>query len=147
MERIFSIFIIVVCVVIILYLFFTLLKNKMKEDKEMKKYFILKEAKTGDGKNFLDCPLGCDRGICKTKDSKNMNHCQYNFQCQYCEDRNTHQFYVGANFENEQKIIPTYSQKEIRSEDVFPLNKDIQNNNEYIKQLNKKIREGNEGRM
>jgi hypothetical protein len=71
----------------------------------------------------------------------------YNFQCQYCEDRNTHQFYVGANFENEQKIIPTYSQKEIRSEDVFPLNKDIQNNNEYIKQLNKKIREGNEQRM
>ena len=146
MENILSILIIVICVIVILYLFFTLLKDKIKEEKEMKKYFILKDYKTGDGTNFLDCPLGCNRGICETKNSKDKKHCQYNFQCQYCEDRNTHQFYVGANFENEQKIIPTYTQPEVRSEDVFPLNRDIHDNNEYIRQLNKKIKEENEKR-
>ncbi len=98
--------------------------------------------RSGDGKNFLLCPKGCDRSMCKEKNTKE-GHCQYDFQCQYCEDRHTHQFYVGGNYENETKIIPTYEQNPIREEDISPLNKDIEENNKYVNQLNEKIRQYN----
>ena len=128
-------------ILFIIYIFIRLIHSTIKEKKELKVYEITL-PRSGDGKNFLFCPKGCDRSVCKDKNTKE-GHCQYDFQCQYCEDRHTHQFYVGGNYENETKIIPTYEQNPIREEDIPPLNKDIEENNKYVNLLNEKIRKYN----
>jgi hypothetical protein len=95
---------------------------------------------------FLNCPHGCERGVCKDKkqgENRVKDHCQFDFQCQYCEDRHTHQFYVGGNYENERKIIPTLEQPKIKDDDFEQLNKDIKENNQYVRELNKEIKKFN----
>ena len=129
-------------ILFIIYIFIRLIHSTIKEKKELKTYEITL-PRSGDGKNFLFCPKGCDRSVCKEKNTKE-GHCQYDFQCQYCEDRHTHQFYVGGNYENERKIIPTLEQPKIKDDDFEQLNKDIKENNQYVKELNKEIKREND---
>ncbi len=141
--------IIIILICIILYILFDLIKEKLREYEKIKEYEI-KMPKKGDGKNFLYCPKGCDRGVCKDKkqgENRVKDHCQFDFQCQYCEDRNTHMFYVGGNFENERDILPTYTQPKIQLSDYEKLNKRIDENNQYIQQLNKNIKKENDINM
>lgn len=138
--------VILILIAIILYILFDLIKEKLKEYETIKEYEI-KMPRKGDGKNFLYCPQGCDRGVCKDKkqgDQRIKGHCQFDFECQYCEDRNTHMFYVGGNFENERDILPTYSQPKIQLSDFEKLNKHIDENNLYVQQLNEKIKKEND---
>ncbi len=133
-----------IIIFIIIYFFIQLIVKSYNESKLIKKYNIIL-PKQDNGKNFKYCPIGCKRGICGLKEKHKTEkplpkECQYDFECQYCEDRNTHQFYVGGNYENQIKIIPTYEQKEIRKDDLSLLNHDIEKNNIYIHKLNKKIK-------
>lgn len=139
--------IILVLVMVIIYIFVRLIQQTIKENQLIKKYEIVL-PRQGDGRNFIKCPVGCQRGVCvdKNKEGK-IGFCQYDFQCQYCEDERTGQFYVGGNYANEKKIIPTYEQKEIRDDDFDRLNKDIQKNNEYVKKLNEEIQKENDKAM
>ncbi len=131
--------IIIILICIILYILFDLIKEKLREYEKIKEYEI-KMPKKGDGKNFLYCPKGCDRGVCKDKkqgENRVKDHCQFDFQCQYCEDRNTHMFYVGGNFENERDILPTYTQPKIQLSDYEKLNKNIKKENDINMAFNR----------
>ena len=138
--------IVFVLILIVIYVFIRLIQQTMQQNQMIKKYEIAM-PRQGDGRNFIKCPIGCRRGVClekeKNKDGK-IGICQYDFQCQYCEDDKTGQFYVGGNYENEKKIIPTYEQKQIRDDDFDRLNQDIQKNNDYIKKLNEEIQKEND---
>ncbi len=133
--------------IIIFFIIYVLIKLILKTNKEsniIKKYDIIL-PKEGDGKNFLNCPKGCKRGICELKEKNKSvkpekGDCQYDFECQYCEDNNTGQFYVGGNFDNQIKIIPTYEQKDNSKDDLSLLNQDIEKNNIYVHKLNEKIK-------
>ena len=133
-------------VIILIYIFVRLIQDTIRQNEIIKKYEIVM-PRQGDGKNFIKCPIGCSRGVCvdkeKNKEGK-IGICQYDFQCQYCEDGSTGQFYVDGNYDHEKKIIPTYEQKEIREDDMDRLNQDIQKNNEYVKKLNEEIQKEND---
>lgn len=139
-------FILFIVILLIIYYIVTMILKTNQEKSEIKKYDIVTMPKHGPGKNFIKCPVGCDRGVCINKHKSKNEHklkqeeCQYDFECQYCEDTKTHQFYVGGNYENEIKIIPTYQQPKINKDDLTLLNKDIVENNIYIHKLNEKIR-------
>ncbi len=135
-----------IIIFIIIYYFINLIIKTIEEKKNIKKYTVVL-PKSGDGTNFLYCPNGCKRGVCGLKlknydeESKPIQgDCQYDFECQYCEDKDTHQFYVGGNYDNQIKIIPTYQQPEIKRDDLSLLNQDIKENNNYIHKLNEKIK-------
>lgn len=145
-------FILFIVILFIIYYIVTMILKTNQEKSELKKYDIVTMPKHGSGKNFIKCPVGCERGVCinkhKPKHENKAKHeikakheaCQYDFECQYCEDTKTQQFYVGGNYENEIKIIPTYEQPKINKDDLTSLNKDIVENNIYIHKLNEKIR-------
>jgi hypothetical protein len=139
--------IILFLVMVVIYIFIRLIQQTMKQNQMIKKYEIVM-PRQGDGRNFIKCPIGCHRGVCvdKNKEGK-IGFCQFDFQCQYCEDGATGQFYVGGNYENEKKIIPTYEQKVVRDDDMDRLNKDIETNNEYVKKLNEEIQKENDRAM
>lgn len=130
-------------IMVVIYVFIRLIHGTIQQNKMIKKYDIVM-PRQGDGRNFIACPIGCERGVCinKNKEGK-IGTCQYDFQCQYCEDKITKQFYVGGNYENEKKIIPTYEQPKIRDDDFDILNKDIEKNNDYVKKLNEEIQKEN----
>jgi hypothetical protein len=136
-----SYFIVFLILIYIFYILLRLIQQTIIQKEEIKKYTITL-PKHGDGKGFLLCPEGCNRGKCVNKDTK-QGHCQFDFQCQMCEDRVTKQFYVGGNYENEKKILPTYEQPKIHEDDFDLLNKDIQENNQYVKKLNETIQQWN----
>ncbi len=143
--KVFLYFLLFIIILLIIYYFISLILKTNQEKIELKKYDIINMPKQGDGKNFLNCPIGCERGVCTLKEKNKKqkpsnNECQYDFECQYCEDKKTKQFYVGGNYQNEIKIIPTYEQPKINKDDLSLLNKDINENNLYIHKLNEKIR-------
>jgi len=89
-----------------------------------------------NAKNMNKCPFGCVRGSCNKSNSN--NGCKYNFQCEYCKDRITNQFYVE--FNDERNILPLYAEEEeLTNRQKTELNKSIDKNNKYIKELNKRI--------
>ena len=92
---------------------------------------------------YLDvCKLGCTRGVCNTKNSNSPNFCKYDFQCNYCKDRDTKNFYVDLT--NYEEIQPTYDiQKKLSNKQRNSLNNEIEENNDYIDELNDKIRSYN----
>jgi hypothetical protein len=107
-------------------------------DQEMGMYDV-QESVHGNGKNMNQCLQGCVRGVCnRNKNGNNNNSCKYDFQCQYCNDKNTNQFYVD--FNDERRIIPLYEeQNKLTNEQDNALNKSIYKNNQYINMLNHKI--------
>jgi hypothetical protein len=93
---------------------------------------------------YLDvCKKGCTRGVCRTKNSNSKELCKYDFQCNYCKDRNTKNFYVDLT--NYEEVQPIYSvQEELNNKQRNSLNVEIEENNDYIDDLNDKIRKYNE---
>lgn len=103
-------------------------------------------VKVGSGKNMRNCPKGCIRGTCKYN-PKCKNHlgahpecCAFDFQCQYCRDKNGEYYlkpgnnpYIDANYYQPGKMTSTSE-----------LNRAIGEQNEYIFKLNKNIRKKNE---
>ena len=92
---------------------------------------------------YLDlCKKGCVRGRCKSNNSDLKNHCKYDFQCNYCKDRDSSQFYVDLT--NYEEILPDYElQEELSKNQSEDLNDEIRLNNDYIDDLNEKIRKYN----
>ena len=99
--------------------------------------------KGNNASKYLDlCKNGCVRGRCRTKKSNSKNHCKYDFQCNYCKDRGSSQFYVDLT--NYEEILPDYDlQEELSKTQSEDLNNEIKENNEYIDDLNDKIRKYN----
>jgi hypothetical protein len=107
---------------------------------EMHSYKVQTPIKA-DGKNMNYCLPGCIRGTCeKNNNTKHIRkRCDYDFQCQYCQDRNSNMFYV--NFDNERDIVPLYEeQNNLNKKEEKLLNDSITKNNIYIDQLNDKIK-------
>jgi len=102
------------------------------------------KVRVGSGKNMKNCPKGCTRGTCKYN-PKCRNHlgsdpecCAFDFQCQYCRDK-TGEYYLKP-WENPW-IDSEYNNPDAPTDE---LNQVIQEQNDYIKQLNKQIRHKND---
>ena len=135
----FSILVVIIIIVIIMVIILLLSKfsNIDKIDDEMHSYYVQTPVKA-EGKNMNYCLAGCIRGNCK-KNNEN-NSCKYDFQCQYCQDKDTNMFYV--NFDNERTIVPIYEEERsnnLNQKQESQLNETIKKNNIYITQLNNKI--------
>lgn len=123
----------IILILIFIKIYYTFNVVGVVDDSEMKSYNILTPIH-GDGKNMNLCPKGCIRGAC----NKKMGGCNYDFQCQYCNDQKTNMFFVDMN--DERQIIPLYEEEEkLNSNQKNRLNESISKNNEYIEILNKKI--------
>jgi ABC-type sugar transport system permease subunit len=123
--------IILIIIFIQIYYKFTNIDNS---ESKMKEYDVIMPPIRGDAKNMNNCPKGCIRGAC----AKKNGGCNYDFQCQYCNDEKTNMFFVDMN--DERKIIPLYEEEEkLNSNQKNRLNQDIAKNNQYIDILNKKI--------
>jgi hypothetical protein len=135
----FSILVIIIIIIIIVLIISLLSKysNIDDIDDEMHSYNVNTPAKA-NGKNMNYCLPGCVRGTCK--ENNNNNNCKYDFQCQYCQDKDTNMFYV--NFDNERTIVPLYEEErddKLNNKQESELNESIKKNNIYINQLNHKI--------
>lgn len=120
---------------VILFIFFF---AKIINQDNMKEYDVLSDIK-GNGKNMNYCLDGCVRGACEK--NKSPDSCKFDFQCQYCQDKNTNMFYVDFNNKNEKELLPLYEEESNMSIDQKNmLNDNIEKNNKYIEDLNKKIK-------
>jgi hypothetical protein len=133
---------IVFLIIIFIALF---IKLSFPIEHDIKEFSIIK---SGNGQNMNLCPIGCNRGSCQKLNNKQLsglnNYCKYNFQCNYCQDRVTNQFYVHPDLTNEKEILPIYEESKylvINQTDL--LNEDIKKNNEYIIDINNKIKKMN----
>lgn len=145
-------------IVIILLLFVGLgtfaFVSKMISDQvnnQIKKEYTISTPIDYPAKNMNNCPLGCLRGVCSkkvlSKKHKNTNSkkpCEYDFQCNYCKDPSTNQFYVNFAQNPKRKIVPVYEEEWLGTIAEKKLNEEIKKNNEYIKKLNNHIKEINE---
>lgn len=135
MKITFTVLIFIIVILLIIGLVMLYSKNAVSSPsnyKGMKTYQVLTPIKD-DGGNMNLCPSGCVRGVC----NKGGN-CNYDFQCQYCQDSNTNMFYV--NFNNSKKILPAYAEEEtLNYSEIQMLNKSIDKNNKYIDLLNQRI--------
>jgi hypothetical protein len=124
----------IIVIIIIVYLFnkLNIAKNKKNGTSEYQVLLPIKD----DAKNMNLCLPGCVRGTCKLP-NKGKNFCNYDFQCQYCQDYKTNMFYV--NFDKEREIVPVYEEKSLNNKETQLLNDSIKQNNNYINLLNKKI--------
>ena len=105
----------------------------------IKKAYDTEPAK-GNGKNLNMCQPGCVRGICNKL--KDINSCKYDFQCNMCQDRITNMFYINSN--KEKYIQPNYEEsKNLNYTQTKLLDKKIDENNIYIKDLNNLIKKLN----
>lgn len=93
-DILFSILIVIIIIIIIMIIILLLSKfsNIDKIDDEMHSYNVQPPIKA-EGKNMNYCLPGCIRGMCKKNNSNNS--CKYDFQCQYCQDKDTNMFYVA----------------------------------------------------
>ena len=98
----------------------------------------------GDGKNMVHCPKGCDRGVCKHKahctNPNKQNCCIYDFQCNYCKDPVTQNYYLDS--ASNPKLTMKYNEtnrKNQNTSDLSQLNNKIKLQNEYISKLNKEV--------
>jgi hypothetical protein len=106
-------------------------------DKESGEYTIILPH-NGPANNMNDCLRGCQRGVCLDKSMKSgEKHCKFDFQCQYCRDKDTNMFYTNGNYDNESNIVPEYEDAE--QNEIVSLNKMIKKNNLYIKDMNEII--------
>ena len=118
-------------------IFIKLNKNTSINEEGIHEYNVETPIKAS-GKNMNYCKPGCVRGVCNRKDLT-KNHCIHDFDCNYCQDKDTNMFYV--NFNNDRYIIPLYEEEhKLNKNQVSQLNKDIKINNNYIHQLNNKIK-------
>jgi len=132
----FLVIIILIIIVIILCYFGYYVMTKIV-DKESGEYTIILPH-NGPANNMNDCLKGCQRGRCLNKSDKSEEkHCKFDFQCQYCRDKDTNMFYTNGNYDNESNIVPEYEDAE--QNEIESLNKMIKKNNLYIKDMNEII--------
>lgn len=100
----------------------------------------------GKGKNMRKCPKGCVRGVCK-HNKYCRNHypphpkcCAFDFQCQYCRDQKTGEYYLEP---GDDDYIDKNYYKDGNDFDRQDLNRDIMKENRYIRRINKDIRRKN----
>lgn len=132
----FLVIIILIIIVIVLCYFGYYVMTKIV-DKESGEYTIILPH-NGPANNMNDCLRGCQRGVCLDKSRKSgEKHCKFDFQCQYCRDKDTNMFYTNGNYDNESNIVPEYEDAE--QNEIESLNKMIKKNNLYIKDMNEII--------
>ena len=142
-DKILNLFVIVLILLSVFYIiyylvnFTTIFKNSNNNVK------IYNYIKGNNASKDLDlCKKGCQRGVCKIKNSNNKHFCKYDFQCNYCKDRKTNNFYVDLT--NYEEVLPDYDvQDELSINQSEDLNDEIKKNNDYIDDLNDKIRKYN----
>ena len=128
-----NILFILLAIVIIIIIFVSIFIFNFNKKQEAKVYNVLMPLQ-GDAQNMNICPKGCIRGNCNRKNGD----CKYDFQCQYCSDAKTNNFYVE--FNDERKIVPLYEEEDkLKNKQKNKLNEEIEKNNTYIELLNKKI--------
>lgn len=131
---------IVILLLFIVYFVVTYTNNINKIEEETRVYKITKGNLASPDLDL--CKKGCVRGVCKTKKSNSNDLCKYDFQCNYCKDRRLNNFYVDLT--NYEEVLPSYDvQEELSKKQTSDLNYEISENNEYIEDLNKKIRKYN----
>ena len=141
--NIFNIVIIVLILIAIIFIVYYLINYTdlfYKKETDTREYNITKGNLASP---YLDvCKKGCIRGVCQTKNSNSKDFCKFDFECNYCKDRNTKNFYVDLT--NYEEVQPAYSvQKKLSNDQTKSLNNEIEENNEYIDDLNDKIRNYN----
>lgn len=147
-NNMYSLFILVIIIIIIIIIILLLNKfghinNETNNNNGLSSYYIDTPIK-GNATNMNDCLPGCIRGRC----NKNINNsCKYDYECHYCRDKNTNMFYVNLDYnhyKNENNIMNTYQKhNKLNYEEEITLNKNIKENNNYIKTLNDKIKKLN----
>jgi len=144
-DKVINIIFSVIFVIIMLYFIYYIVNYTeliIKKDKNTRIYDFNKG--TNASKNLDLCKRGCVRGVCKNnKNNSNLKgFCKYDFQCNYCKDRKTNQFYVDLT--NYEEVLPDYNiQEELSKNQSEDLNNEINDNNDYIDELNNKIRKYN----
>lgn len=142
-HKIFNLLFFVFFVIIILLSIYYIINYTgliVKKEKDIRIYDMNKGYKASD--NLDLCKKGCVRGVCKSKKSKTSKFCKYDFQCNYCKDRKTDQFYVDLT--NYEEVLPDYNvQEELSKSQSEDLNNEINDNNDYIDDLNEQIRKYN----
>jgi len=164
--------IILVCAAFLLTFYILIFKINptnipLNNNRSIKDYNIhLPKHQDAINKNL--CPSNCVRGRCNVKlyssntgksclnndcskqdeqklpikKENTIPKCKYDFQCQYCKDSVTNQFYVD-NVQS-RKIIPLLEEEsDLDSKQKDMLNTDINSYNNYIKTLNKNIEKHN----
>ena len=129
-------------IIILVGLYYLINKTNLvvNNNQKLNTYTIQQIPKGNSSENMDICKHGCVRGRCKNKDTN--NGCKYDFQCNYCKDKDTDQFYVDLT--NYEEVQPIYDeQKKLSSSQSEDLNDIIQENNEYIDELNDKIQDYN----
>ena len=129
-----AVFIFILFLVIIFIYGIILLTNVNVEEKKYD--IILPYMKSA--KDAISCPTGCIRGRCtNTNSTLNKNKCKYDFQCNYCQAKDTSMMYVD--FNNNRTLQPIYEEEGLSPFQKRTLNDEIDDNNKYIKELNKTI--------
>lgn len=130
-----AIFIFIIFLVILFIYGITLLINFPLQPKNYD--IVLPYMKSA--KDAIICPTGCVRGRCEkvNKTNDTTNKCIYDFQCNYCQDKDTSLMYVD--FNNNRTLQPIYEEEGLSPIQKRTLNNEIEDNNKYIQELNKKI--------
>ena len=133
-------------IIILVGLYYLINKTNIITPKyeELNTYTIQQIPKGNSSENMDMCKQGCVRGRCthKNTNKNTKNGCKYDFQCNYCKDKETDQFYIDLT--NYEELQPIYDeQKKISTSQTEDLNNIIQENNEYINELNDKIQDYN----
>lgn len=132
-KNIYMPFILLAIIIIIIIIFVSIFIFNFNKKQEAKVYNVLMPLQ-GNAQNMNICPKGCVRGNC----NRENGGCKYDFQCQYCSDAKTNNFYVE--FNDERKIVPLYEEEDkLTINQKNKLNEEIERNNDYIELLNKKI--------
>ena len=142
-SKIFNMFIIVIIIILLFFIMYYITNHTNMFGKVESKTREYQITKGNVASPYLDiCKKGCVRGVCRTKNSNSKEFCKYDFQCNYCKDRKSDNFYVDLT--NYEEVLPDYDlQEELSPKQQNELNYEISENNEYIEDLNDKIRKYN----
>lgn len=133
-------FIIIITLILILAYYFVNRTNLIIPKPQIKEYAIQQTPKGFQSNGMKFCTKGCSRGTCKKNDVP--DGCRHDFECSYCTDRRTRQFYVDLT--NYEKLTPTLDEQDkISNTQSETLNDHIEKNNDYIDELNNKIQDYN----
>lgn len=120
-------------IIIVIGIIFIFLKPKNNDNK-----YHIKLPYSENGLNTLNCPAGCNRGRCDFKNQNKKNHCKYDFQCNYCNNKNTNMMYIDPN--NNRKLIPVYEESQnLTKNQKGKLNNSINEYNNDIEKINKTV--------
>jgi signal recognition particle subunit SEC65 len=147
------IIVIILSCILFLFVFYILIFKIVPSpsNKETKTYNIVLPMHS-DAKNKNLCPYNCVRGNCNLSNivKKEIEEgkqgigvkCKHDYQCNYCKDPKTNQFYVN-NYQEKHIIHELEEEPHLTPIQKHILNDDINGYNEYIHKLNDKIKKVN----